>query len=164
VQNSFKPEALFAMLDLAGLRSADVARALDVSRATITNWRKGTHSLSPEHYAALIRLAASYETIWLGTHRAMTQQAPREEPMPGTRLHVQVFAENYQEQMHRSFRACLETLHALIAATPSDWNYDTVCALTEELAGMARALRIIMADTEETKACPDTTPPANDAN
>ncbi len=158
MQSPFEPAILFHMLDSAGLRSADVARALGVSRAAVCNWRKGNYALSPEHYAGLVKLAASYETTWLAIHRAMSQQAPDAEPMPGYRLHVQAFAGDYRAQMHQSFRACVESVRALIT-DQAGWNYETLCAVTEELAGMSRALRIIMKG--EATTCPDIIPQAN---
>jgi len=149
MQSPFEPAILFHMLDSAGLRSADVARALRVSRAAVCNWRKGNYALSPEHYAALVRLAASYETTWLAIHRAMSQQAPDAEPMPGYRLHVQAFAGDYRAQMHQSFRACLASVTALSTEAPGDWNYQALSDATEELASMSRALRVIMAEQKE---------------
>jgi transcriptional regulator with XRE-family HTH domain len=149
VQSPFRPQIMFAMLDNAGLRQADIARAIGVSEPTVCNWVKGNHSMSPAHYAALVKLAASYESVWLSIHRAMTRQPSVEEPIPGYRLHVQAFAGDYRAQMHQSFRACLASIIALSTDPPGDWNYQALSDATEELASMSRALRIIMEEQKE---------------
>ncbi len=149
MRSPLKVDALFALLDLAGLRSSDVADALGVSRPTVTNWRKGNHSLSPEHYTALVRLVESYETTWLAIHRAKTKHTTSEEPIPGTTVQVQVYADNYKGHMHQSVRACLKSLCSMTGESLTGWDYNKLCEYTEQLAGMARSLRIILQDPEE---------------
>jgi transcriptional regulator with XRE-family HTH domain len=142
-QGPFHPQVLFSLCDAAGVRSVDIARRLGVTRAAVAQWRSGVRTLSPDHYAELVRIATSPGTLWLATHHAIEGKEPPEGLVSDTRLIFKT-SRDYINKMIKEFRAALTQVSDLATGDPATWNYAGLSAGTQALAEMANALKVIM--------------------
>lgn len=142
--NPFRAAMLFDLCHAAGLNSADIARALDVSRTTVTYWKQGVNGVSPAHHEALMRLALSMGTQWRILHRQRTGQLPPEEYTPGTTVVSVTSPPDYVQWMLDAFDAALAQLRQQLVRPREQFDMAAVRAMTAELDGMARALETIL--------------------
>ena len=124
--HAFTPEMLFTLCEAAGLRPTDIARALQVSKPTVTGWRQGTQRLSKEHYAELLRLAYSPPTFWRLLHRMKTGQIKNEDNAHGHYFAIAQSPDDYQGWIRDAFRAAVAQVNELVSGDSSAWHYDTI--------------------------------------
>ena len=90
------PQVFFALCDAAGLKSVDIARKLDVTRAAVSQWRSGVHNMDDQNYRRLEALALTSESRILALYRAAHHPEGVGSPEDGTLLLTQDRAEDYR--------------------------------------------------------------------
>ncbi len=121
------PQVFFALCDAAGLKSVDIARKLDVTRAAVSQWRSGVSNMDDKNYQGLADLALSSECRFVALYRAANQPDGVASPEDGTLLLTQGTPADYPQRVARIFQA----------------------QLSEDIASMARAVTAIMEDRRE---------------
>jgi len=143
------PQVYFALCDAAGLKSVDIARKLDVTRAAVSQWRSGVHNMDDQNYRRLEALALTSESRILALYRAANQPDGVASPEDGTLLLTQGTPADYPQRVARIFQAQLGELQRLTSGDVATWDCEAVRAYSEDIASMARAVTAIMEDRRE---------------